>query len=144
MTELKTKANDASVDAFLQGIADEHKRADCFAVLDMMRRATGAEPKMWGDSIVGFGIYRYKYASGHGAEWPLTGFSPRAQNITLYIMAGFDQYDALMARLGKYKTGKACLYIKRLDDVDRSVLEQLVALSAEHMRQTNAPTADAE
>ena len=139
MAEPKTKVNDASVDAFLQRVTDERKRQDCFAVLDIMQRATGETPKMWGDSIVGFGAYRYKYASGHAGDWPLTGFSPRAQNITLYIMAGFDQYDGLMARLGKHKTGKACLYIKRLDDVDRNVLEQLVAASVEHMRQTNAP-----
>ncbi len=141
MAELKTKLNDGDVIAFLNTVADERKRQDCFAVLDLMRRVTGAEPKMWGDSIVGFDSYRYAYASGRSGDWMLTGFSPRAQNITLYIMAGFDQYDALLARLGKYKTGKSCLYIKRLADVDTAVLEALVAASVEHMRRTNPPAA---
>ena len=139
MTELKTKVNDANVVAFLNGVADERKRQDCFAVLDLMQRITGAEPKMWGASIVGFGAYHYVYATGNSGDWPLTGFAPRAQNITLYIMAGFDQYDVLLARLGKHKIGKSCLYIKRLADVDMAVLEQLVAASVEHMRRTNPP-----
>ena len=140
MTELKTKVNNADVVAFLNGVADERKRQDCFAVLELMRRVTGAEPKMWGDSIVGFDSYRYVYATGRSGDWPITGFSPRAQNITLYIMAGFDQYDVLLARLGKHKIGKSCLYIKRLADVDLTVLEELVALSVEHMRRTNPPS----
>ncbi len=139
MTELKTKVNDADVVAFLNGVADERKRQDCFAVLELMRRVTGEEPKMWGASIVGFGAYHYVYATGNSGDWLLTGFAPRAQNITLYIIAGFDQYPDLMARLGKYKTGKSCLYVKRLADVDLAVLEELVALSVEHMRQTNPP-----
>ncbi len=139
MTELKTKVNDADVVAFLNGVADERKRQDCFAVLELMRRVTGEEPKMWGASIVGFGAYHYVYATGNSGDWLLTGFAPRAQNITLYIIAGFDQYPDLMARLGKYKTGKSCLYVKRLADVDLTVLEELVALSVEHMRQTNPP-----
>ena len=141
MAELKTKLNDGDVTTFLNSVADERKRQDCFAVLDLMRRVTGAEPKMWGDSIVGFDSYHYVYASGRSGDWMLTGFSPRAQNITLYIMAGFDQYDALLARLGKYKTGKSCLYIKRLADVDTAVLEALVAASVGHMRRTNPPAA---
>lgn len=140
MSELKTKVNNADVVAFLNGVADERKRQDCFAVLELMRRVTGAEPKMWGDSIVGFDSYRYVYATGRSGDWPITGFSPRAQNITLYIMAGFDQYDVLLARLGKHKIGKSCLYIKRLTDVDLTVLEELVALSVEHMRRTNPPS----
>ena len=140
MTELKTKVNDANVVAFLNGVADERKRQDCFAVLDLMQRVTGAEPKMWGASIVGFGAYHYVYATGNSGDWPLTGFAPRAQNITLYIISGFDQYQELMARLGKYKTGKSCLYVKRLADVDLTVLEELVALSVEHMRRTNPPS----
>ena len=139
MTELKTKVNDADVVAFLNGVADERKRQDCFAVLELMRRVTGEEPKMWGASIVGFGAYHYVYATGNSGDWLLTGFAPRAQNITLYIIAGFDQYPDLMARLGKYKTGKSCLYVKRLADVDLTVLEELVAMSGEHMRQTNPP-----
>ena len=137
MAELKTRPNDGDVVAFLNGVADERKRQDCFAVLELMRRATGEEPMMWGDSIVGFGTYHYVYATGNSGDWPLTGFAPRAQNITLYIMAGFDQYDELLARLGRYKTGKSCLYIKRLTDVDLAALEELVAASAAHMRQSN-------
>ena len=139
MAELKTKVNDADVVGYLNSVADERKRQDCFAVLELMRRATGEEPRMWGDSIVGFGAYHYVYATGNSGDWLLTGFAPRAQNITLYIIAGFDQYPDLMARLGKYKTGKSCLYVKRLADVDLAVLEELVALSVEHMRQTNPP-----
>lgn len=136
MAELKTRPNDGDVVAFLNGVADERKRQDCFAVLALMRGVTGEEPKMWGDSIVGFGTYHYVYATGNSGDWPLTGFSPRAQNITLYIMAGFDRYDELMARLGKYKTGKSCLYIKRLVDVDLAALEELVAASVEEIRQS--------
>jgi hypothetical protein len=139
MTELKTKVNDADVVAFLNGVADERKRQDCFAVLDLMQRVTGAEPKMWGASIVGFGAYHYVYATGNSGDWPLTGFAPRAQNITLYITSGFDFFPDLMARLGKYKTGKSCLYVKRLTDIDLAVLEELVAMSVEHMRRTNLP-----
>ena len=139
MAELKTKVNDADVGAFLAGVADERKRQDCFVILELMRRVTGAEPKMWGGSIVGFGSYHYVYATGNSGDWPITGFSPRAQNITLYITSGFDQYEELMARLGKHKTGKSCLYIKRLTDVDLAVLEELVATSVEHMRRTNPP-----
>ena len=92
---------------------------------------------MWGPSIIGFGSYRYKYASGREGEWMLTGFSPRKQNLTLYIMPGFDNYDSLLAKLGKYKTGKSCLYINKLEDVDLSVLEKLVKQSVDHMVETN-------
>jgi len=139
MAELKTQENDQSVDAFLQRVEDEKKRQDSYAVLEMMREATGAEPRMWGESIVGFGKYRYSYASGRQGDWMLVGFSPRKDNLTLYIMAGFDQYDALLAKLGKFKTGKSCLYLKKLEDVDRGVLRELVSQSVEHMRRTNPP-----
>lgn len=137
MAELKTKPTDASVEAFLDGIIDERKRQDSYAILAMMQEVTGAEPKMWGDSIVGFGSYHYKYASGREADWLLTGFSPRKQNLTLYIMTGFEQYGDLLGRLGKHSTGKGCLYIKRLQDVDLATLRELVRLSVEHMRSTN-------
>jgi len=137
MSELKTKPNDGSVDAFLSGIADEKVRQDCSAILEIMQQASGAEPKMWGDSVIGFGSYHYKYASGREGDWFVTGFSPRKQNLTLYIMSGFDQYDELMSRLGKHKTGKSCLYIKKLEDIDLPVLRELVAQSVEHMRKTN-------
>ncbi len=137
MAELKTQPNDASVEAFLNAIPDERKRADAFAVLELMKQATGEEPVMWGDAIVGFGEYRYRYASGREGDWPLVAFSPRKQNLTLYIMSGFDGYDELMARLGKHKTGKSCLYINKLADVDLAVLEELVRRSAAHVRETN-------
>ena len=137
MAELKTKPNPASAKAFLQAVPEERKRADSFAILDLMKKVTGEAPVMWGDSIVGFGSYHYKYASGREADWMLTGFSPRKQRLTLYIMSGFDAYDGLLEKLGKYKTGKSCLYIKKLEDVDMNVLEELIRQSVEHMKQTN-------
>ena len=109
MAELKTKVNDASVDEFLQSVKDEQVREDCYQILDIMQKATKAEPKMWGKSIVGFGSYHYKYASGREGDWMLTGFSPRKQNLTLYIMPGFQEYDELMKNLGKHTTGVSCL-----------------------------------
>ena len=129
MAELKTKQNDQSVDEFLQAIPDQRRRKDCYAVLELMKKVTSEEPKMWGDSIVGFGAYHYKYASGREGDWPVTGFSPRKQNLTLYITTGFEEYDDLLNKLGKYKTGKACLYINKLEDVDLSVLQELVTKS---------------
>ncbi|MBE7543936.1 MAG: DUF1801 domain-containing protein [Bryobacteraceae bacterium] len=135
MAELKTKQTQASVSAFLDAVENEQRRADCRTVLNLMRAVTGEEPKMWGPSMVGFGSYHYKYASGREGDWFVTGFSPRKQDLTLYIMAGFDRYDELMAKLGKYKTGKSCLYLKRLSDVDLGVLRELVAASVEAMRQ---------
>ena len=137
MAELKTQKNDASVEAFLQGVESEKKREDSYALLELMREVTGEEPAMWGTSIVGFGSYRYKYASGREGEWFLSGFSPRKQNLTLYIMSGFDEYDSLLSRLGKYKTGKSCLYLNKLEDVDPEVLRELVRRSVAHMAETN-------
>lgn len=137
MAELKTKKSDASVEDFLNGIPDEKKRQDSFAILALMKEVTQAEPKMWGDSIVGFGHYRYKYATGREGDWFLAGFSPRKQNLTLYIMAGFAQYEALLGKLGKYKTGKSCLYINKLQDVNTEALKELVQQSVAHMAQRN-------
>lgn len=137
MAELKTQPNDMSVEEFLNGVADERKRLDCFTLLEMMKAVTGQEPRMWGDSIVGFGTYHYQYASGREGDWFVTGFSPRKQNLTLYIMAGFDRYDELLQQLGKHTTGKSCLYVKRLGDVDLAVLRELVQLSVDHMVDTN-------
>ena len=137
MAELKTKRNEGDVEAFLNSVADEKKRQDSFTILDFMKKVTGMEPEMWGDSIIGFGSYHYKYASGREGDWFLTGFSPRVQNLTLYIMAGFDNYDQLLGKLGKYSTGKSCLYIKRIEDVDMDVLKELVEQSVEHMKRTN-------
>ena len=134
MGELKTKPNDASVEAFIMQVDDPKKREDSFAVIKLMQKITGAEPKMWGGSIVGFGTYHYVYATGNSGDWPVVGFSPRKQNLTLYIMAGFSKYEALMETLGKYKTGKSCLYVKRLSDIDLEVLETLITESVEYMK----------
>lgn len=137
MAELKTRRNKGDVKAFLNSVPDERKRRDSFAILELMKQVTGLEPEMWGDSIVGFGNYHYRYASGREGDWFLTGFSPRAQSLTLYIMAGFDEYDGLLGRLGKHSTGKSCLYIKKLEEVDVEVLKELVRKSVEHMSQSN-------
>jgi hypothetical protein len=137
MAELKTKPTDQSVESFLNTIEDDKKRADAFAILALMKEVTGEEPKMWGDSIVGFGSYHYRYASGREGDFLLTGFSPRKKNLTLYITSGFDQYDALMQRLGKYKTGKSCLYVTKLEDIDLQTLRELVKQSVDHMVATN-------
>ncbi len=138
MAELKTKQTRASVKQFIDGIEDEQKRKDSRALVAMMRKITGKPPKMWGEAIVGFGSYRYKYASGREGDWFLTGFSPRKQNMTLYIMSGFTRYGALLKKLGKFKTGKACLYVKTLDDVDRPTLERLIRESVKHKAQMGA------
>ncbi len=138
MAELETKKNDASVEDFLSSIADEGKRQDCDTVLEMMKEVTGEEPRMWGDSIVGFGSYHYKYASAREGDWFVAGFSPRKQNLTLYIMSGFPKHGALMAKLGKHKTGSSCLYIKKLDDIDLPTLRELVKRSAESVAASNA------
>jgi hypothetical protein len=141
MAELKTQKTGASVEDFLAAV-DEPRQAECRVVADIMSRATGAPPKMWGASIVGFGDYDYKYASGRAANWMLTGFSPRKTSLTLYIMSGFSAYDDIMARLGKHGTGKSCLYIKKLDDIDLEVLEELVRASVAHMQATHVGTAE--
>lgn len=133
MAELKTKPTTDSVTDFLGRVANEKRRDDCQVVLKLMSEVTQAEPEMWGSSIVGFGRYRYKYQSGREAEWMMTGFSPRKSDLTLYIMPGFERFPDLMERLGKYKTGKSCLYIKKLDDVDLNVLRALVEQSVARM-----------
>ena len=117
MAELKTKQTDASVKDFLNQVSDKQRRDDCFAIAKMMEEATGAKPKMWGTSIVGFGSYHYKYESGREGDWMVTGFSPRKNDLTLYLMMGFEKHRDLMEQLGKHKKSKSCLYIKRLDDV---------------------------
>ena len=137
---VKTKENDASVTEFLDAVPDERKRADAYQVLELMRKVTGHEPKMWGGSIVGFGSYHYKYDSGREGDWPISGFSPRKTALTLYIMAGFEEYDDLLAKLGKYKTGKSCLYVKRLEDVDLKVLERLIRASVKAIAKKYPPS----
>jgi len=137
MAEPKTKRTDRSVRQFVKTIEDPKRREDCEAVIDLMREVTGEEPAMWGDSIIGFGQYHYKYASGREGDWPLTGVSPRKRSLTLYIMTGFDRFDALMGRLGTFKTGSSCLYINKLEDVDLPTLRRLVAESVAHMKKAN-------
>lgn len=134
MAELKTKPTGASVAAFIAAVDDDGKRRDAREVMAMMRAATGKRARMWGTSIVGFGTYHYKWRSGQEGDWPVTGLSPRKQYLTIYIMPGFSRYGALMKKLGKYKTGKSCLYLKRLDDVDRDVLRRLIERSVGDMR----------
>jgi Domain of unknown function (DU1801) len=140
MPELKTTKTGQSVEAFISSIADEGRRADCAAVLQMMREVLKAEPQMWGSSIVGLGTYHYRYASGRENDWFVAGFSPRKQNLTLYITGGFDRHDEIMSRLGKHTTGKGCLYIKRLSDIDPEVLRELLRESAAHILTTQPPT----
>jgi uncharacterized protein YdhG (YjbR/CyaY superfamily) len=137
MAELKTKLNDASVDDFLAAYPQE-TRKDCYEILKMMKSAAKAEPKMWGTSIVGFGSYHYKSErSRQEGDWPLVGFSPRKQNLTIYIMTGFDRYTAKLKKLGKHSLGKGCLYIKRLSDVDKKVLKELITDSVKAMKARN-------
>ena len=135
--ELKTKVNDGDVRAFLESVDHDKRREDALRMLDIMSEVTGEEPKMWGKSIVGFGTYHYVYASGQEGDWMAAGFSPRKQSLTLYIMAGFPRFEALMKELGKYTTGKSCLYIKKLEDVDEKVLRDLIRASHEHVKRTN-------
>ena len=126
MSDAKTVPTSASVDEFLAGVADPQRRADAIAACALVREATGAEPVMWGPSIVGFGAYRYRYASGRSGEAPAVGLSPRRQSLTFYISAGFDSYADLLARLGRHSTGKGCLYLSKLSDADPAVLRALV------------------
>ena len=126
MAELKTKLNDGSVKDFLNSVEEEQKRKDSFEILEIIKSVTGSDPKMWGDSIVGFGQYHYKYASGREGDWMKTGFSPRKQNLTIYLMCDLDENPELTNKLGKFKLGKGCLYIKKLDDIDRNVLIALI------------------
>ena len=134
MAELKTQRNTGSVEAFLRGVQDQKRRQECRTLVALMQLVTGAEPEMWGTSIVGFGSYHYKYASGREADWFLAGFSPRKQNLTLYIMAGFKGSEAMLKKLGKHTTGQSCLYLKSLADVDLDRLKELVERSVAAVR----------
>ena len=129
MAELKTKTTLQNVEEFLNSIEDHPKRDDSFAVLEMMKSISKEPAVMWGESIVGFGTYHYKYASGREGDWMKIGFSPRKQAITLYIMSGFSEYESLLKKLGKYKTGKSCLYIKTLTDINQDILKELIKKS---------------
>jgi hypothetical protein len=138
MAELKTQKTTASVSSFLNAIPDDIRRKECRTVAKLMKDATGARPRMWGSTIVGFGDMRCKYASGREVDWFLTGFSPRKDSLTLYLMPGLDAHSALLKKLGKHSTGKSCLYIKRLEDVDQVVLKRLIADGVKAARKVSA------
>jgi hypothetical protein len=133
MAEPKTKPTNQDVHQFIKAVEDEKKRVDSFEILKLMQKVTGEKPVMWGPSIVGFGSYHYKYKTGQEGDWPLTGFSPRKQNLTLYIMSGFKRYEELLSKLGKFKTGKSCLYIKKMEDINTKVLEELIRQSVDYI-----------
>ena len=137
MAELKTKKNEASVTKFLDGVKDEKKREDSYTILKLMKQITKAEPKMWGTSIIGFGSYHYKYASGREGDWFVTGFSPRKQSLTLYLMSGFSKYPDLLKKLGKFKTSKGCLYINKIEDIDIPTLKELIKQSVGYLKKHN-------
>lgn len=136
MAELKTKATKQSVEEFLNKVEPAEKRRDSFALLELMQKVTGEKPVLWGTSIVGFGMYHYKSErSSQEGDWLMIGFSPRKQNLTLYILTGFKDKEELLKKLGKHKTSVGCLYIKQLSDVDMSVLTKLVEVSFRHMKE---------
>ena len=141
MAEAKTKPTKASVTEFLNKISDAARREDCFTVAKMMEEITGSKPRMWGPSIVGFSTYHYKYASGHEGDWPVAAFSPRKNDLTLYLMPGFQKRAELMSQLGKHKTGKSCLYIKRLSDIHLPTLKKLIKVSVKDLKTHTASQA---
>ena len=134
MAELKTKKTEASVEDFLSTVTDEGTRKDCLEIVKLMKQATKADPKMWGSSIVGFGTQHLKYASGRELDWMVIGFSPRKQNLTLYIPGSLESYAELLKKLGKHTTGKGCLYVKSLKDVDAKVLKELIQRSVKETK----------
>ena len=134
MAELKTKPNKLSVEKFLNSVKDDKKREDSFKILRLMKQITKKEPVMWGTSIVGFGKYHYKYASGREGDWFLTGFSPRKQSLTIYTMTYVEKHKDLLKKLGKFKTGKGCLYIKKLEDMDMIVLKELITTTVKKLK----------
>jgi hypothetical protein len=137
MAGVKTRPNKSSVERFLRGVKDEKRRTDAHSLVALMREVTRAAPKMWGESIVGFGRYRYRYDSGREGEWFLTGFSPRKQSLTIYIMPGFERYGALLKKLGKHRTGKSCLYLGSLSEIDLPTLRKLIKQSARDMAKSS-------
>jgi hypothetical protein len=134
MAENKTKQNDSSVKKFLDSVPDETKRKDSYTLVELMQKATGEPPKMWGPSIVGFGSYHYKYASGREGDSPLVGFSPRKQYLTLYVIDDWDKYKEFRANLGKHSISKSCLYIKRLSDVNMPALKKIINAGVKDIR----------
>ena len=141
MAEQKTKPTNQSVTDFLNKIPEPERRADCFEVARIMEEITGEKPTMWGPSIVGFGSYRYKYASGREGDWPMTSFSPRKKDLTLYIMMGFEKHADLMEKLGKHSSSKSCLYIKRLSDVHIPTLKKLIKIGVKDLKAYTASQA---
>jgi hypothetical protein len=145
MAEQKSKPTKESVKDFLNRIPEAERREDCFAIAKMMEEITGEKPVMWGPSIVGFGTYSYKYASGHEGDWPITSFSPRKKDLTLYIMIGFEKYPELMEKLGKHSASKSCLYIKRLADIHVPTLKKLIKTGIKDLKaHTKAQAAKAK
>ena len=134
MAKNKTKATESPVENFINAVDNEQKRKDSWDLIAMMSKITGHEPRMWGSSLVGFDTYHYKYESGREGDMFITGFSPRKAAMVVYLMPGFEPYQDLLAQLGPYKTGKSCLYIKKLDIIDRKVLERLISQSVKDMR----------
>ena len=134
MAEPKTKVNDEDINEFLDSVENDKRRTDTEIVIEIMERVTGHPAKMWGTSIIGFDTYTYKYESGKTGDWMITGVSPRKSSLSVYIMPGFESYGDLLGKLGKHKTGRSCLYINKLDDVDLGVLEELIAKSVKDMR----------
>jgi len=137
VAEAKTKPTKESVTQFLNQIPDESRREDCFAIARMMKEITGSRPQMWGPSIVGFGSWSYKYATGHEGDWPVAAFSPRKQDLTLYLTPGFEKYEELLGQLGKHRKSKACLYIKRLSDVHLPTLKKLIKASVKDLQSSS-------
>ncbi|GGD02174.1 DUF1801 domain-containing protein [Aquisalinus flavus] len=135
-SENKTKPTGDDVIAWLEGVDNATRRQDAFTLLAIMKRVTGCEPVLWGPSIIGFDQYHYTYDSGREGDWCLTGFSPRKGNLAIYLMGGFDGRDEMLARLGKYKTGKSCLYVNKLADIDMAVLEEMIVKDVAYMRRT--------
>lgn len=134
MAENKTTETNASVDKFINSVKDESIREDCIAIIKMMKSITKEDPKLWGTSMVGFGTYHYKYDSGREGDFFLTGFAPRKQNISIYLMGGFDKQKANLKKLGKHKTGASCLYIKSLKDIDVKVLKEMISQSVKEIK----------
>ena len=134
MAEPKTKPTNESVDDFLNRIPEAERREDCFTVAKIMEEITGEKPKMWGPSIVGFGTYHYKYASGREGDWPVAAFSPRKKDLTVYLMMGFEKHKDLMEKLGKHSVGKSCLYIKCLSDIHVPTLRKLIKTSIKDLK----------
>lgn len=139
MADIKTTANDQDVEQFLNALEDEQKRKDSFTIVELMREASGSEPKMWGSAIVGFGSFRYKVKSGREDDWMIIGFSPRKANIAIYGIPSLEEQSSLLKKLGKYTTGKSCLYVKRLSDVDVPTLKTLFKEVVKQVEQNAKP-----